>query len=378
MSARIHDTDDLEAVKLSSAGIYRAALRMAGALAATFILISFSAETLKPIFETSRLLNGLIAVVFAIGVAMHFKNTISLLKCAEWMNLFFAGRAEADPPGAIAPLAFLLKNHRRNRRPYIEAGVMRTLLGTVRARLDDAKALPGYLSNVLVFVGLLGTFWGLLLTIGSFGDIVRNLALDDGGARAIFETLKANIARPLSGMGTAFSTSLFGLGATLVLGFLHMQSGLARDHFFHDLEENMMRYTRIVAIDESSTGAGSIITYLQAMLEQTADNLNLLQRTVAKSIDTNSNVAEKMQAAAQGVSALASEMRAKLKTMERISSAPEKLYPILSDLVKISKSGFGMDDRTREHIRNLDFGIAEMSDKISGDIRLLAKTIAAK
>jgi hypothetical protein len=294
------------------------------------------------------------------------------------MNLFFAGRAEKAPPEAIAPLAFLLRNHRRNRRPYIEAGVMRTLLETVRSRLNDTKALPGYLSNVLVFVGLLGTFWGLLLTIGSFGDIVKNLAVDGGSARTIFETLKSNIARPLAGMGTAFSTSLFGLGATLILGFLHMQAGLARHHFFHDLEENMMRYTRIIAIDESSTGAGSIITYLQAMLEQTADNLNMLQRTVAKSIDTNSDVAEKMQSAAQGVSMLASEMHTKLKAMERISSAPEKLYPILSDLVKISKSGFGMDDRTREHIRNLDFGISEMSDKLSGDIRLLAKTISAK
>jgi hypothetical protein len=131
---------------------------------------------------------------------------------------------------------------------------------------------------VLVFLGLLGTFWGLLLTIGSFGDIVKNLNVSDGNILAVFDSLKSNISRPLSGMGTAFSTSLFGLGASLILGFLHLQSTLAQHSFYNELEENMTRYTRIVSESSLAEGDGSIITYLQAMLEQTADNINILQK----------------------------------------------------------------------------------------------------
>ena len=112
------------------------------------------------------------------------------------------------------------------------------------------------------------------------------------------------------------------------------------------------------------------------MLEQTADNINILQKTVMKSVDTNADVSKKMAVMAEESSKLAKQMQEKLKVMERISVAPEKLYPVLNDLVKISKSGFGMDDRTRDHIKAIDLGLSDMSDKLSSDIRLLAKTIA--
>ena len=138
----------------------------------------------------------------------------------------------------------------------------------------------------------------------------------------------------------------------------------------------MTRYTRIVSASSLAEGDGSIITYLQAMLEQTADNINILQKTVMKSVDTNEEVAKKMAIMAEESSKLAKQMQEKLKLMEKISVAPEKLYPVLNDLVKISKSGFGMDDKTRNHIKNMDLGLSDMTDKISSDIRLLAKTIA--
>ena len=185
-----------------------------------------------------------------------------------------------------------------------------------------------------------------------------------------------NISRPLSGMGTAFSTSLFGLGASLILGFLQLQSTIAGHFFYNELEENMTRYTRIVSSSQLAEGDGSIITYLQAMLEQTADNINILQKTVMKSVDTNADVAKKMALMADESSKLAKQMQEKLKVMEKISIAPEKLYPVLNDLVKISKSGFGMDDKTRDHIKNMDLGLVDMTEKISSDIRLLAKTIS--
>ena len=112
------------------------------------------------------------------------------------------------------------------------------------------------------------------------------------------------------------------------------------------------------------------------MLEQTADSIGTLQKTVAKSVESNAEAAKRMAVMSSEVAKLAVQMKEKLKAMEKISASPDKLYPVLSDLVKISKSGFGMDDRTREHIRNIDAGLLEMADKLSGDIRLLARTIS--
>ena len=366
-----------EAIYIRKTGLFASLLRMGLFLLGVMVLLTMLSSQLRTIFNSSKILNTFILTVFVFGMFLNFKNTIVLINDSTWINNFFAGKEDSSKaPKIISPVAFLLKEHRKSYRPYLEAGTMRTLLDIVDARLHDSKESSSYFSGVLVFLGLLGTFWGLLLTIGSFGDIVRNLNVSGGDILGVFESLKTNISRPLSGMGTAFSTSLFGLGSSLVLGFLQLQATLAQHFFYNELEENMTRYTRIVSASSLAEGDGSIITYLQAMLEQTADNINILQKTVMKSVDTNEEVAKKMAIMAEESSKLAKQMQEKLKLMEKISVAPEKLYPVLNDLVKISKSGFGMDDKTRNHIKNMDLGLSDMTDKISSDIRLLAKTIA--
>ena len=366
-----------EAIYIRKTGLFSCIIRMSAFLFFVVCLFGMLSGQLKVIFGSSKILNTFILSVFIFGTFLNFKNVVILINDSTWINDFFAGKEKSSSaPKIISPVAFLLKEHRKSYRPYLEAGTMRTLLDIVDARLHDSKESSSYFSGVLVFLGLLGTFWGLLLTIGSFGDIVKNLNVQNGNIMSVFETLKMNISRPLSGMGTAFSTSLFGLGASLILGFLQLQATLAQHFFYNELEENMTRYTRIVSSSQLAEGDGSIITYLQAMLEQTADNINILQKTVMKSVDTNADVAKKMQLMAEESAKLAKQMQEKLKIMERISVAPEKLYPVLNDLVKISKSGFGMDDKTRDHIKNMDLGLIDMTEKISSDIRLLAKTIS--
>lgn len=366
-----------EAIYVRKSGLYMSFIRMCLFMVAILVLISFVAPTLRNIFLSNKVLNSFILMVFVFGVFINFRNTIMLIGDVDWINDFFAGRDKGKVPNIITPVAFLLKEHRKTHKPYMEAGTMRTLLGIVDSRLSDYKESSGYFSGVLVFLGLLGTFWGLLLTIGSVGDVVRNLDIVGGNVGAMFESLKANISKPLSGMGTAFSTSLFGLGSSLILGFLQLQTNLAQHFFYNELEENMTRYTRIISASALAEGGdGSIITYLQAMLEQTGDNINKLQKTVMKSIDNNAEISRKIAVMAEETSKLATQMQEKLKVMEKISVAPEKLYPVLNDLVKISKSGFGMDDKTRDHIRNMDLGLSDMTEKLSSDIRLLAKTVA--
>ncbi len=371
------DTDvNPESIYIRQGGLYSALFRMGLFLFGIFLLVSILSGKLLVIFASSKILNTFILSVFIFGVFLNFKNTIVLISDSSWINSFFKGREDGKAPKIISPVAFLLKEHRKNYRPYLEAETMRTLLGIVDERLNDSRESTSYFSGVLVFLGLLGTFWGLLLTVGSFGDIVRNLNITNGNLVGVFESLKLNIAKPLSGMGTAFSTSLFGLGASLILGFLQLQSTLAQHFFYNELEENMTRYTRIVSASALAEGDGAIITYLQAMLEQTADNINKLQKTVMKSVETNSEVSKKMSVMADESSKIAKQMQEKLKLMEKLSIVPEKLYTVMSDLVKISKSGFGMDDRTRDHIKSIDLGLNDMTDKLSSDIRLLAKTIS--
>ena len=263
-----------EAIYVRKTGLYMSFIRMCLFMVAVLILVSLVAPTLRTIFVSSKVLNTFILTVFVFGVLLNFRNTIMLIADVDWINDFFAGRDSGKVPSIINPVAFLLKEHRKTHKPYMEAGTMRTLLGIVDSRLSDYKESANYFSGVLVFLGLLGTFWGLLLTIGSVGDIVRNLDIVGGNVSAMFESFKANISKPLSGMGTAFSTSLFGLGSSLVLSFLQLQTNLAQHFFYNELEENMTRYTRIISSSDLAEGGdGSIITYLQAMLEQTGDNI---------------------------------------------------------------------------------------------------------
>ncbi|MDR1476742.1 MAG: hypothetical protein LBI17_01280, partial [Rickettsiales bacterium] len=219
LKKRIRTEANPEAIYFSKVGLYMSLFRMVAFMAAMAALVAILSPTLRHIFASSRLINGFIALVFAFGVFVNFRNTAALASCADWLNRFFAGRDADRVPSLVSPVAFLLREHRKNHKPYMEAGTMRTLLDIVDSRISDMRSSAGYFSGVLVFLGLLGTFWGLLLTIGSVGDVVRNMDIGGGDAAAMFEGLKNNISKPLSGMGTAFSTSLFGLGASLVLGF---------------------------------------------------------------------------------------------------------------------------------------------------------------
>ena len=254
-----------EAIYISKTGLFACILRMSLFLFFVLCLLGMLSGQLKIIFGSSKILNTFIFAVFIFGTFLNFKNVVVLINDSTWINDFFAGKEKSSAPKIISPVAFLLKEHRKSYHPYLEAGTMRTLLDIIDARLHDLKESSSYFSGVLVFLGLLGTFWGLLLTIGSFGDIVKNLNVQNGNILSVFETLKTNISRPLSGMGTAFSTSLFGLGASLILGFLQLQSTIAQHFFYNELEENMTRYTRIVSSSSLAEGDGSIITYLQAI-----------------------------------------------------------------------------------------------------------------
>ncbi|MEL0144704.1 MAG: flagellar motor protein MotA, partial [Alphaproteobacteria bacterium] len=159
---------------------------------------------------------------------------------------------------------------------------MRSLLDGIASRLDESRDLSRYTIGLLIFLGLLGTFWGLLQTVSSVANVIAGLQVGGGDAVTIFNDLKTGLEAPLSGMGTAFSSSLFGLAGSLLLGFLELQAGAAQNRFYNDLEDWLSTATRVSGGGALSVGEGdqSVPAYIQALLETTADSLDNLQRTV--------------------------------------------------------------------------------------------------
>ncbi len=183
-------------------------------------------------------LNGVIVAVLLIGIVLGFRQVMRLYPEIRWVNTFRVAEpgVEVDrPPILLAPMATLLGD--RIGRMAISTQTMRSILDSIQMRLDEDRDMSRYLVSLLIFLGLLGTFWGLLQTVSAVAHTIQNLDVSSGNTGVIFEDLKAGLTDPLSGMGTAFSSSLFGLAGSLILGFLDLQAGQAQNMFYNDLED---------------------------------------------------------------------------------------------------------------------------------------------
>ena len=183
-------------------------------------------------------LNGVIVAVAAIGIILSFREVIRLFPEVRWVNSFRVGdpgAAVERPPTLLAPMATIL-GERSSGRMAITTLTMRGLLDSLANRLDEGHDLARYLTGLLVFLGLLGTFWGLIDTVTSVGRVINGLS-SQGELGSIFEEMKRGLAEPLSGMGIAFSSSLFGLAGSLVLGFLDLQARQAQNRFYVEVED---------------------------------------------------------------------------------------------------------------------------------------------
>ncbi len=235
-------------------------------------------------FAATPVFNGLILLVFAVGIAVNIRQVLRLQGEVRWIEAFRrspADRPPAEAPVLLAPMAKLLAGRERSQLALSPAS-SRTLLDTIYLRLEEQRDLSRYLVGLLIFLGLLGTFWGLLRTIASVSDIIAGLSAGSD-AQAMFEALKAQLREPLSGMATSFSTSLFGLAGSLIIGFLDLQSGRAANRFYNELEEWLAGSTRLSSGSLGGEGEGSVPAYVQALLEQTADGLERMQRALVDS-----------------------------------------------------------------------------------------------
>jgi hypothetical protein len=212
-------------------------------------------------------LNALIGIVLLIGIILAFRQVIRLYPEVAWVNSFRIadpGLAMDRHPTLLAPMAAILGGGgERTGRITISQQTMRHLLDSIATRLDEARDISRYMTGLLVFLGLLGTFWGLIETVGSVGKVIDGLKVG-GDAGALFDTLKEGLAAPLGGMGISFSSSLFGLAGSLILGFLDLQSSQAQNRFYTDLEDWLATTVRQYGSD-SAAGGGDIAGALERL-----------------------------------------------------------------------------------------------------------------
>lgn len=239
--------------KLSTPSVYLFWMIIFLILAAFALLVLY--RQILEAFQSNPGLNGVIVVVGVFGVLYAFGQVIRLFPEVNWLNSYRAGDPGIemrDPPKLLAPMASLLGD--RVAHMGISTTTMRSILESIGSRLDEAREISRYLTGLMVFLGLLGTFWGLLTTVGSVSATIQSLDVGSGESNVIFEELKAGLEAPLSGMGTAFSSSLFGLAGSLILGFLDLQAGQAATRFYNDLEDWLSSVTEITADDLTGSG----------------------------------------------------------------------------------------------------------------------------
>jgi hypothetical protein len=274
-------------------------------------------------------LNALIGAVLLIGIILSFRQVIRLYPEVAWVNNFRIadpGLAIDRHPTLLAPMAAILGGERSGRM-IISQQTMRHLLDSIATRLDEARDISRYMTGLLVFLGLLGTFWGLIETVGSVGKVIDGLKVG-GDAGALFDTLKEGLAAPLGGMGISFSSSLFGLAGSLILGFLDLQSSQAQNRFYTDLEDWLASTVRGYSGETGGSGElQAVVERLRLSLEEggasrgtTAAMANLaeaIQGLVA-------HMRTEQQMIREWADGQGEQNREIKKLLERISRQPEK------------------------------------------------------
>jgi hypothetical protein len=242
------------------------------------------------------------------------------------------------------------------------------------------------MTGLLIFLGLLGTFWGLLLTVSSVAEVINGMSVGSGDINALFEQLKTGLAKPLRGMGTAFSSSMLGLAGALVLGFLDLTAGQAQNRFYNELEEWLAGLTRLGSGALGGDGEGSMPAYVQAMLEQTAENMENLQNILARGEEGRRESNQTIMALSERLTTLSDSTRANQQAMLRIAEGQQAMLPALKKL------GDGRntvaDEQMHLHLRNIEIyaqrllseletGRVQSVGEIRNEIKILTRTIAA-
>jgi hypothetical protein len=251
MAQQDHDIDPF---KVSSPRIFLVRMMLFLVLGGLLVVILY--KQIWAAFLANPGLNGLIVCVLLIGIVFAFRQVLRLFPEVAWVNSFRLadpGLAVERSPTLLAPMQAILRD--RMGRMAMSPQTMRGIMDSIANRLDEARDISRYMTGLLVFLGLLGTFWGLIETVTSVRTVIEGLKVG-GDSGQMFDALKEGLGAPLGGMGISFSSSLFGLAGSLILGFLDLQTGQAQNRFYTDLEDWLATTVRDLGAESSPGSSG--------------------------------------------------------------------------------------------------------------------------
>lgn len=346
-------------------------------------------EDLLRVFLNTPILNSVIVGVLVVGIFFVMRQVIAVWPEVRWLRRFQQREPGAPPLDTysidlLAPMAAMLGERQDSFR--LSPTATRALLDGIATRLDERRELSRYMIGLLIFLGLLGTFWGLLETIGAVADAIAGLQVSGGDAVQMFAKLKQGIEGPLKGMATAFGASLFGLSGSLVLGFLELQASQAQGRFHTELEEWLAGATRLSSSSLQGEGEAGVSVYVEALLERTADGLDELTRILRRSEENREAAAIANATLVERLAALAESMRAQQTLLARLA---EHSIELRGTVTRLSERGPDPENEAlAAHQRNIEASLARLveesarnrtalADELRGEFRLLARTIAA-
>jgi len=335
------------------------------------------------IFQSNPYLNGVILLVFIIGVLSCINQVLLLIKSVRWIERFArdaGGHSYSAAPSLLAPLATLLRS--RGARTQISSTSSRSILDTVAQRIDEDREITRYIGNVLIFLGLLGTFYGLATTVPALVETIRSLNPGDGEDGAdIFARLQSGLESQLDGMGTAFSSSLLGLAGSLVVGLLELFAGHGQNRFYRELEEWMSTITRVGLDGEEGTGSGDA-GIAGAFVDQLGELMDTIQMSMGQmdaDREENDRRFARLSEAIEHLSANSSSNSETDELLTRVAAGQEALIEKLQE-----GGGEGIDAEARMRLRSIDVQLLRILEEMSvgrqesiGDLRHELASLAA-
>ncbi|MEM7569678.1 MAG: flagellar motor protein MotA [Pseudomonadota bacterium] len=360
---------------------FRFLMPMAGFLLSVIVVSVILWPRLEAAFRSNLVINGVIVFVLLVGCLYILRQVARLKPDIDWIAAYEESprKLPEDAPPLLASLSSLARSGPLALNPIS----LRSLADGIAARLDERRELARYLVALLVFLGLLGTFWGLLGTILAIGQTINGLNVDSTDVPAMFEGLKAGLQAPLSGMGTAFSSSLFGLAGSLILGFLDLQLGRAQSRFFNELEDWLAAHVIPLDISDGDLGgkasaaapAAGPSAFMRTIMTQSADSLEAMERRMSRADQERDRLLQALAALQSTLSSLETRSEKQAEALLQLAAATQKAAGSGDDaslqvLKELRASVAGLAD-AQSAVR------AQMSDDINAAATRLGRTIAA-
>ncbi|MEL6683708.1 MAG: biopolymer transporter ExbB [Pseudomonadota bacterium] len=320
-------------------------------------------EQITAIFQSNIYLNGVIFGVFVLGVLSCFNQVFLLMNSVRWIERFAqdaGGHSYSAAPSLLAPLATLLRS--RGARTQVSSSSGRSILDSVAQRIDEDREITRYIGNVLIFLGLLGTFYGLATTVPALVETIRSLNPGEGESGAdIFARLQSGLEAQLGGMGTAFSSSLLGLAGSLIVGLLELFAGHGQNRFYRELEEWLSTITRVGIDGEDGTG-GADLSAMGPFVEQLGELMDTIQMQMGQSDADREENDRRFASLATAIERLAqaSATNDNTEILERVALGQEAL------IQKMDENGMdGIDAESRMRLRSIDVQLLRILEEMS-------------